>query len=72
MSDWRKDEGIPRASCLDLNAEAELAIRNVVHLVETIGAHPLLTETVILLGQAKDKLGAYYDTVVLNGEWRKP
>lgn len=42
---------------------AELAIRNAVIEVEKIGAHPLLTDAVVLLEDAKRKVGDYVDTV---------
>lgn len=41
-------DSIPRRSRLDLNTPAELAIRAAVEAVESAGAHPLLTEAVIL------------------------
>lgn len=60
--DWRPAAGIPRRSCIDLNAPAELAIRKAIQSVEYIGADPLLTESVVLLSQAFDKLADYIDT----------
>jgi hypothetical protein len=59
--DWRKDAGIPRRSCLDLNTPAELAIYEAMQAVEKAGAHPLLTDAVILLGQARDKVADFVD-----------
>ncbi len=53
--------GFPRRARLDHNTEAELAIRAAVNAVEGVGAHPLLTDSVILLGQALDKLSDYVD-----------
>lgn len=56
-------DNIPRRIRLDLNTPAELAIRAAVDAVELVGAHPLLTEAVILLGQAREKVADYVDTV---------
>jgi len=46
---------------LDYNTSAELAIRAAVTLVEDAGAHPLLTDAVILLGQAREKVADFVD-----------
>ena len=46
----------PRRSCRDLWIPAEKSIQDVVDAVEALGAHPALTDAVILLGQAKDKV----------------
>jgi hypothetical protein len=46
----------PRRSCSDLWIPAEKAIQDTVNLVEDLGAHTLLTDAVILLGQARDKI----------------
>lgn len=51
----------PRRIRLDQNAPAELCIREAMHAVEETGAHPLLTEAVVLLGQALDKVADYVD-----------
>lgn len=71
-ADWRKASGIPRASCIDLQSDAEGSIRTAIAAVEKVGAHERLTQSVISLGQALDHLAAYVDTVVLKGEFRKP
>jgi hypothetical protein len=60
-TDWRPTAGIPRRNCLDLNTPAELAIRHAVGVVEEAGCHPLLTEAVVLLGQARDKVSDFVD-----------
>lgn len=57
--------GIPRRSRIDLYTPAETAIRDAMLAVEEAGAHPLLTDAVNLLGQAKDKVADY---VELNSE----
>jgi hypothetical protein len=60
-SDWRETAGIPRRNCLDRLTPAELAIRAAIDAVEMAGADVLLTQTVVLLGQAADKLADYID-----------
>ena len=52
---------IPRRNRIDLMTPAELAIRNAVVAVEEVGADELLTEAVILLGQAQEKVADYID-----------
>lgn len=54
-------DGIPRRIRIDLYTPAETAIKNAVDAVEMTGAHPLLTDAVILLGQAKDKVSDFVD-----------
>lgn len=51
----------PRRIRVDLNTKAETAIRNAINEVEIIGADPLLTDAVILLQQAKEKVADYID-----------
>lgn len=55
------DNGFPRRNRIDLFTPAELAIRACVFEVEKVGAHPLLTEAVILLQQAKDKVAEFVE-----------
>ena len=52
---------IPRRVRLDHSTVAELAIRTAVYEVEKLGAHPLLTDAVILLDQAREKVADYVD-----------
>jgi hypothetical protein len=52
---------IPRRNWLELNTPAELKIREAMIAVEEVGAHPLLTDAVILLGQARDKVADFVD-----------
>lgn len=54
-------KGIPRRSQLESNTPAELAIRGAIQAVEEVGADPLLTDAVILLGQAREKVADYVD-----------
>lgn len=59
--DWRIAAGIPRRICIDRLAPAELAIYDAVRAVEEAGADILLTETVTILTQAREKLADYVD-----------
>lgn len=54
-------DNIPRRIRIDLMTPAELAIRNAMLAVEEVGADPLLTDAVILLQQARDKVADYVD-----------
>lgn len=55
------DKEIPRRNRLDLSTPAELAIRQAVNAVEAAGCHPLLTDAVNLLNQAREKVADYVD-----------
>lgn len=61
--DQRATWGIKPRNCIDLQTPAEAAIRAAIAEVEKAGGHPMLTEVVVLLGQALDKLGEYIDDV---------
>lgn len=39
----------------------ELYLLSLVESVEKLGAHPLLTDTVVLLGQAREKLADWFE-----------
>lgn len=52
---------IPRRIRIDLMTPEELAIYNMVGEVEKLGAHPLLTDCVVLLGDARQKLAEWVD-----------
>lgn len=52
---------VPRRSRIDLMTPAELSIREAVQKVEEVGAHQLLTEAVVLLEQAKNKVADFVD-----------
>lgn len=52
---------IPRRIDINRMTPAELAIRNAIGVVEEAGCHPLLTEAVVLLGRAKEKVADYVD-----------
>ena len=55
------DNGAPRRIRMDLYSPAEKAISDAMAAVEKAGAHPLLTDAVTLLAQAKDKIADYVD-----------
>ena len=52
---------IARRYRVDLQTPAEGSIRDAIEAVEAVGAHPLLTDAVVLLGQALDKVADYVD-----------
>lgn len=54
-------DSIPRRIRIDLMTPAELAIRDAVIAVEEVGADPLLTEAVILLQRAREKVADFVD-----------
>lgn len=51
----------PRRASVPHMTAGELAIRAAVHIVETVGCDVLLTDAVILLGQAQTKVAEYID-----------
>jgi hypothetical protein len=51
----------PRRIRLDLNTPAELAVRNAVNEVEKLPADTRLTEAILLLDQAREKIADYID-----------
>ena len=52
---------IPRRAFINKMTPAELAIREAVLKVEEVGAHPLLTDAVNLLEQARNKVADFVD-----------
>jgi hypothetical protein len=52
---------IPRRARIDLMTKEELGIFNMVGEVEKLGAHPMLTSVVVLLGEARNKLADWVD-----------
>lgn len=56
-----RPDGIPRRCDLTLMTPAELAIRDAVLAVEAAGAHPLLTDAVVLLGEAQNKVADFVE-----------
>ncbi len=53
---------VPRRSMVPERTTAEHAISRAVQAVERTGCHPLLTEAVILLGEAQGKVADYVDS----------
>lgn len=56
-----RPDGIARRIDLNLMTPAELAIRDAVLAVEAAGCHTLLTEAVLLLGQAQNKVADFVE-----------
>lgn len=52
---------VPRRIDMQRWSPAERAIYDAMQAVEATGAHPLLTEAVVLLGQAREKVADYVD-----------
>lgn len=55
------DNGFPRRNRIDLNTPAELAIRCAIRAVEDSGCDPLLTEAVMMLVAAREKVADFID-----------
>jgi len=55
-------EDVPRRNRVNEMTAAELAIRSAIQVVECAGCHPFLTDAVILLGQAQEKVADYVDS----------
>lgn len=55
------ENNIPRRSRIDLYSPAEIAIREAIISVEHSGCHPLLTEAVNFLVQAKEKVADFVE-----------
>jgi len=56
-------DDIPRRIRIDRLTPAERAIYDALIAVEAVGAHPLLTEAVVLLQEARSKVADYVDGV---------
>lgn len=54
---------IPRRICVDKMTPAELAIRAAIQAVEALPPDTRLTDAVVLLDQAKDKVADFVDGV---------
>lgn len=52
---------IPRRADINRHSPAETAIREAILAVEAMPPSPTLTEAVILLGKAKDRVADYVD-----------
>lgn len=55
----------PRRCYVNLMTPAELAIREAIRVVEEAGCHPLLTDAVVLLTTAKDKVSDWVDQPIM-------
>lgn len=60
---------VPRRNVLTYNVPAELAIRNAIDRIETMGADIRLTEIVTMLGRALDLLGDVVDEGINDDNW---
>lgn len=56
-----REDGIARRCDINLCTPAELSIRQAILAVEESGAHPLLTEAVELLDQARGKVADFVE-----------
>lgn len=54
-------DGLPRRCRIDLETPAEAAIRAAIEAVEAVGAHTLLTEAVVLLAEAQEKVADFVE-----------
>jgi len=59
---------IPRRIRVDRYTPAEKAIHDAIQVVEAAGAHPLLTDAVILLDKAREKVADFVDDVAPTAE----
>jgi hypothetical protein len=59
-----RNEAVPRRIDRTRMTPAERAITDAMLAVEIVGAHPLLTDAVVLLGQAREKVADYVDCEV--------
>ena len=53
--------GLPRRNDVNLHSQAEKAIRQAIFEVEAAGAHPLLTDAVVCLVQAQEKVADFVE-----------
>lgn len=56
------EDQIPRRNRIDQFSTGEKAIFDAVQTVEAMGAHPRLTDAVVLLGQAREAVADYVDS----------
>jgi hypothetical protein len=59
-------DGIPRRARVDRHTPAETAIRKAKMAVEAAGCDPLLTDAVVLLGHAQNKVADFVDGQLIN------
>jgi len=55
------EDEIPRRCRIDKMSGPELAIRDAMLAVEEMGAHPFLTDAVVLLSKAQARVADYVD-----------
>lgn len=60
------DNKFPRRACIYLLTPAEKAVYDAVHAVENVGADVRLTDAIVLLHQAREKLADYFDEQIQN------
>lgn len=60
------ETNVPRRIQLNLLTPAETAIHVAMIEVEKVGADPRLTDAIVLLQQAREKVGDYLDERLLN------
>jgi hypothetical protein len=60
------DNKFPRRSCIYLLTPAEKAVWDAAQAVEALGADVRLTDAVVLLQQAREKLADYFDEQIQN------
>jgi hypothetical protein len=60
------DNKFPRRSCIYLLTPAEKAVWDAAQAVEKLGADVRLTDAVVLLQQAREKLADYFDEQIQN------
>ncbi len=65
------DNGIPRRNRIDLHTPVEMAIRQVMLSLEGMPGHPLLTEAVDLLNQAKSRVADWIESPINQEEAAK-
>ncbi len=61
------EKQIPRRIMLEKMTPEEIAIRAIMLQIENLGAHPLLTDVIVLLDQAREKLADWIDLPGSNG-----
>lgn len=54
-------ERIPRRICIDLLTPPEVTLYKALQAIEEAGADPLLTDAVVLIQQAREKVAEYID-----------
>lgn len=58
---YRREDGIPTRIDITLMSPAELAITEAIRIVEEAGASIALTDAVVLLGKARDRVADHIE-----------